>query len=70
MTDTEEYSLYYELAILPPKGEKIGTGIPYGKNNELEIIKQLFDFANLFDSMSDIEVVSNFQINGTARAKI
>lgn len=27
------------------------TGIPYGKNKELEIIKQLFDVANLFDSM-------------------
>lgn len=34
------------------------TGIPYGKNKELEIIKQLFDVANLFDSMNDINVVS------------
>lgn len=30
------------------------TGIPYGKNKELEIIKQLFDVANLFDVTKDI----------------
>lgn len=35
------------------------TGIRYGQNKELEIIKQLFDVANLFDSMSDIEIVSH-----------
>ncbi len=34
------------------------TGIPYGKNKELEIIKQLFDVGNLFDEMSDLETVS------------
>jgi len=34
------------------------TGIPYGKNKELEIIKQIFDVSNLFDSMNNIEVVS------------
>lgn len=33
------------------------TGIPYKKDKELEIIKQLFDVANLFDLMSDIEMV-------------
>ncbi len=33
------------------------TGIPYGKNKELEIIKQLFDISNLFDSMKNIHVV-------------
>lgn len=33
------------------------TGIPYGKNKELEIIKQLFDVANLFDNMQSIETV-------------
>lgn len=33
------------------------TGIPYGQNKELEIIKQLFDVANLFDSMNNVEVV-------------
>ncbi|MBY6054528.1 nucleotidyl transferase AbiEii/AbiGii toxin family protein [Cytobacillus firmus] len=33
------------------------TGIPYGKNKELEIIKQLFDVANLFDLMSDSDTV-------------
>ncbi len=35
------------------------TGIPYGKNKELEIIKQLFDVGNLFDEMGDVETVSN-----------
>lgn len=34
------------------------TGIPYGKNKELEIIKQLFDVGNLFDEMNDINKVS------------
>ena len=33
------------------------TGIPYGMNKELEIIKQLFDVGNLFDEMEDIEAV-------------
>lgn len=35
------------------------TGIPYGKNKELEIIKQLFDVANLFDKMENIIVVGD-----------
>lgn len=35
------------------------TGIPYGKNKELEIIKQLFDVGNLFDEMEDINAVRN-----------
>lgn len=35
------------------------TGIPYGKNKELEIIKQLFDVGNLFDEMEDIDAVRN-----------
>ncbi len=35
------------------------TGIPYGKNKEMEIIKQLFDVGILFDEMKDIEAVSN-----------
>jgi hypothetical protein len=34
------------------------TGIPYGKNKELEIIKQLFDVGNLFDEMHDVNTVS------------
>lgn len=34
------------------------TGIPYGKNKELEIIKQLFDVGNLFDEIRDIKMVS------------
>ncbi|HZK71509.1 MAG TPA: nucleotidyl transferase AbiEii/AbiGii toxin family protein [Clostridia bacterium] len=34
------------------------TGIPYGKNKELEIIKQLFDVGNLFDAMENIDMVS------------
>lgn len=33
------------------------TGIPYNRNKELEIIKQLFDVSNLFDQMSNIETV-------------
>lgn len=35
------------------------TGIPYGKNKELEIIKQLFDVGNLFDEMEDMDAVRN-----------
>lgn len=34
------------------------TGIPYSEGKELEIIKQLFDVANLFDVMEDVEIVS------------
>ena len=34
-------------------------GIAYGKNKELEIIKQLFDVGNLFDEMEDIDAVRN-----------
>lgn len=34
------------------------TGIPYGKDKELEIIKQLFDVANLFDVMENVDTVS------------
>lgn len=33
------------------------TGIPYGVGKELEIIKQLFDVANLFEEMKDIDAV-------------
>lgn len=33
------------------------TGIPYGEDRELEIIKQLFDVANLFDEIEDIHTV-------------
>ena len=34
------------------------TGIPYGVDKELEIIKQLFDVSNLFDKISKIDYVS------------
>lgn len=34
------------------------TGIPFGSDKELEIIKQLFDCALLFDVMSDLKEVS------------
>jgi predicted nucleotidyltransferase component of viral defense system len=34
-------------------------GIPYGKNKELEIVKQLFDVANLFDRMNNVQTVSS-----------
>ncbi|MBU3820994.1 nucleotidyl transferase AbiEii/AbiGii toxin family protein [Flavobacteriaceae bacterium XHP0103] len=33
------------------------TGVPYGKEKELEIIKQLFDIGHLFDMVSDIPIV-------------
>lgn len=33
------------------------TGIEFGQNKELEIIKQLFDCATLFDAMKDIGIV-------------
>jgi len=35
------------------------TGIAYGENKEMEIIKQLFDVGILFDEMKDVEAVSN-----------
>ena len=35
------------------------TGIPFGVNKELEIIKQLFDCGSLFDVMSDFKEVCN-----------
>jgi hypothetical protein len=34
------------------------TGIPYGKTKELEIIKQLFDLAALFDRVERVEIVA------------
>ena len=33
------------------------TGIEFGQNKELEIIKQLFDCATLFDGMKNLEIV-------------
>ncbi|PKO04384.1 MAG: hypothetical protein CVU41_17365 [Chloroflexi bacterium HGW-Chloroflexi-3] len=33
------------------------TGIPYGKGKDLEIAKQLFDVATLFDAIEDIRMV-------------
>ncbi|MES5896774.1 nucleotidyl transferase AbiEii/AbiGii toxin family protein [Bacillus cereus group sp. RP43] len=33
------------------------TGIPYMRNKELEIIKQLFDVENLFDEVGNLEIV-------------
>ena len=35
------------------------TGIPYKIGKEVEIIKQLFDVGNLFDTVEDIEVVGS-----------
>ena len=35
------------------------TGILYGKNRPVEIIKQLYDIAFLFDNISDLSVVKN-----------
>lgn len=34
------------------------TGVPYGKNKEIEIIKQLYDIGNLFDQIKDLYVIS------------
>jgi hypothetical protein len=34
------------------------TGIPYGRNKELEIIKQLFDLAALFDRIQSVDIVA------------
>lgn len=34
------------------------TGVPYGKEKEVEIIKQLFDVGNLFDLITDMSIVS------------
>jgi Nucleotidyl transferase AbiEii toxin, Type IV TA system len=34
------------------------TGIPYGRNKELEIIKQLFDLAALFDRIQSVDIVT------------
>lgn len=33
------------------------TGVPYGKGKEIEIIKQLYDIAQLFDHMEDVATV-------------
>lgn len=35
------------------------TGIPFGENKELEIVKQLFDCGLLFDAMTDYKEVRN-----------
>ena len=34
------------------------TGISYGKNKEIEIIKQLYDIGNLFDQIREVQPVS------------
>lgn len=34
------------------------TGVPYGREKEVEIIKQLFDVGNLFDMITDMTIVS------------
>ena len=34
------------------------TGVPYGREKEVEIIKQLFDVGHLFDMVKDIAIVS------------
>ena len=34
------------------------TGVPYGREKEVEIIKQLFDVGHLFDMVKDITIVS------------
>ena len=34
------------------------TGIPYGRDKEVEIIKQLFDIGQLFDIVDDVKVIS------------
>lgn len=34
------------------------TGVPYGREKEVEIIKQLFDVGNLFDIVTDMSIVS------------
>ncbi len=34
------------------------TGIPYGRDKEVEIIKQLFDIGHLFDIVDKVEVIS------------
>ena len=34
------------------------TGIPYGRDKEVEVIKQLFDIGQLFDIVDDVEVIS------------
>ena len=35
------------------------TGIPYGRDKEVEIIKQLFDIGQLFDIVDNVDVISN-----------
>lgn len=39
------------------------TGIPYGTDKELEIIKQLFDISNLFDEVKNLETIRETFIN-------
>jgi predicted nucleotidyltransferase component of viral defense system len=47
--------LGYKLTAFAPKT----TGILYSKNRTVEIIKQLYDIAFLFDNISDLSVVKN-----------
>jgi len=35
------------------------TGVPYGKNKSLEIVKQLYDVGHLFDYVKDFRMVAN-----------
>ena len=46
------------------------TGIPYGKNKEIEIIKQLYDIGNLFDQITELPPVYEvFQTIATLELK-
>ncbi len=45
------------------------TGVPYGREKEKEIMKQLFDIGCLFDEISDIEVVKQ-SFNSIVKSEI
>lgn len=62
--ETEKIMLVNVPSIESITGDKLTafapntTGIPYGKTKELEIIKQLFDLAALFDRVQRIDIVA------------
>nr|WKN36003.1 nucleotidyl transferase AbiEii/AbiGii toxin family protein [Tunicatimonas sp. TK19036] len=65
---TDAEGIFTEVTIPTPEailGDKLTayapntTSVPYGKNKEIEIIKQLYDIGNLFDQIKDLKPVAD-----------
>ena len=78
IVDSEWIEIRKEVKVIVPTVESIlgdkltvfapnTTGVPYKKNKEQEIIKQLFDVGCLFDEVENIEMIANSFSNIVAK---